>query len=137
MADFAEAGRLQIEDRADDVADLAHASERVQLGQLRMCFDGMHWRLDDAGRNGIHSDATLGTREVWLIVHPQDHCLTAAGAPSVRPRKSSTSPSKLSRRLPVDLSFHTAKTQSGHGRACREVGVATRAEAVSSVCAVV
>ena len=56
-----EARRFQIEDRAHDVGDLAHPAKRVQLGELRMCFDGMHWRLDDAGRNRIHSDAELST----------------------------------------------------------------------------
>src|SRR5215204_4443441 len=54
-----EARRFQIEDRAYDLRDLAHPAKRVQLGELRMCFDGMHRRLDDAGRNRIHSDAEL------------------------------------------------------------------------------
>src|SRR5262245_43780313 len=54
-----EARRLQIEDRADNLRDLAHTAKRVHLGEVRMCFDGMHWRLDDAGRNSIHSDAEL------------------------------------------------------------------------------
>src|SRR5450755_4350376 len=55
-----EARRLQIEDRAYDVRDLTHPAKRMQLGKLRMCFDGMHRRLDDPGRNRIHSDAELG-----------------------------------------------------------------------------
>ena len=54
-----EARRFQIEDGADDVRDLAHPAKRVQLGELRMRFDGMHRRLDDAGRHRIHSDAAL------------------------------------------------------------------------------
>src|SRR6478672_5277307 len=54
-----EARRFQKEDRADDLRDLAHPAKRVQLGELRMCFDGMKWRLDDAGRNRVHSDAEL------------------------------------------------------------------------------
>src|SRR6266478_2398777 len=54
-----EARRFQIENRSHDVRDLAHPAKRVQLGELRMCFDGMHRRLDDAGRNRIHSDAEL------------------------------------------------------------------------------
>src|SRR5216683_174491 len=54
-----EARRFQIEDGAYDVRDLTHPAKRVQLGELRMCFDGMHWRLDDAGRNRIHSDGEL------------------------------------------------------------------------------
>ena len=54
-----EARRFQIEDRVHDVRYLAHPAKRVQLGELRMCFDGMHRRLDDAGRNRIHSDAEL------------------------------------------------------------------------------
>src|SRR6202045_1155247 len=54
-----EARRFQIEDRAHDLRDLAHPAKRVQLGELRMCFDGMHRRLDDTGRNRIHSDAEL------------------------------------------------------------------------------
>ena len=52
-----EAGGLEIEYRTDDVGDLAHAAERVQLGKLRMGFYGMHRRLDNAGRDRIHSDA--------------------------------------------------------------------------------
>src|SRR5476651_557611 len=40
-----EARRFQIEDRVHDVRDLAHSAERVQLGELRMRFDGMHRRL--------------------------------------------------------------------------------------------
>src|SRR5215470_20381944 len=54
-----EARRFQIEDRAYDLRDLAHPAKRVHLGEVRMRFDGMHWRLDDAGRNSIHSDAEL------------------------------------------------------------------------------
>src|SRR5580692_5151148 len=54
-----EARRFQIEDRAHDVRDLAHPAKRVQLGELRVSFGGMHRRLDDAGRNRIHSDAEL------------------------------------------------------------------------------
>jgi hypothetical protein len=46
-------GRLQKENRVDNVGDLAHPAERVQLGELRMCFDGMHRRLDDAGRAAL------------------------------------------------------------------------------------
>jgi len=34
--------------------DLAYPAKRVQLGELRICFDGMHRRLDDA-RSQPHS----------------------------------------------------------------------------------
>src|SRR5882672_1545613 len=54
-----EARRFQIEDRTHDIRDLAYPAKRVQLGELRICFDGMHRRLDDARRNRIHSDAEL------------------------------------------------------------------------------
>ena len=46
-----EAGRFKIEDRADDVEDLAHAAKRVQLSELRMRLDRMHRRLDNARRD--------------------------------------------------------------------------------------
>ena len=54
-----EARGFQIEDRAYDLRDLAHPAKRVQLGELRMRFDRMHRRLDDARRDRIHSDAAL------------------------------------------------------------------------------
>src|SRR5215470_8006320 len=62
MEDFAghEARLLQIEDRVDDVGDLAQAADRVQAGKLRISLDRMHRRLDDTERHGVHPDAALG-----------------------------------------------------------------------------
>src|SRR4029077_6362898 len=61
VKDFArhEAGRLKVEDRVDDVGDLAHMANRVQDAKLRMRLDGMHRRLDDAQGHGVHPDAVL------------------------------------------------------------------------------
>jgi len=61
VKDFArhEAGRLEVEDRADDVGDLAHMAQRVQGAQLRMRLNGMHRRLDDAQGDGVHPDTAL------------------------------------------------------------------------------
>ena len=53
------AGRFQVEDRIDDIGDLAHTANRVQRAELRMGLDGMHRRLDDAQRNRIHADTAL------------------------------------------------------------------------------
>jgi hypothetical protein len=62
MKDFArhEAGRLEVEDRADDVGDLAHAADWVQVGELRMRLEGMHRRLDDAQRDRVYPNTVLG-----------------------------------------------------------------------------
>ena len=54
-----EACRFQIEDRAHDLGDFTQPPKWVQLGEPRMRFDGVHRRLDAAGRNRIHSDAEL------------------------------------------------------------------------------
>src|ERR1700676_817320 len=61
VKDFArhEAGRLEVEDRVDDVGDLAHMADRVQSAKLRMRLDGMHRRLDDAQGHCVHSDTVL------------------------------------------------------------------------------
>jgi hypothetical protein len=37
-----EAGGFQVENRADNVGDLAHMAHWVQGVELRVCFDGMH-----------------------------------------------------------------------------------------------
>jgi hypothetical protein len=55
-----EAGPLEVEDRLEDVGDLAHTAERVQGVELRMCRDGIHRRLDDAGCHRVHPDTALG-----------------------------------------------------------------------------
>jgi hypothetical protein len=61
VKDFArhKAGRFQIEDRVDDVGNLAHMANRVQRAQLRMHFDRVHRRVDDARRNSVHPDTAL------------------------------------------------------------------------------
>jgi hypothetical protein len=55
-----EAGRFEIEDRVDDVGNLAHAAKRVHLSELRMRLDRMHRRLDNARRDRVHPDTALG-----------------------------------------------------------------------------
>src|SRR5260221_11397228 len=61
VKDFArhEAGRLEVEDRVDDVGDLTHMADRVQDAKLRMRLDGMHRRLDGAQGHGVHPDTVL------------------------------------------------------------------------------
>jgi hypothetical protein len=56
VQDFArhEAGRLEIEDRVDDVGDLTHMADRVQGVELWMRLDGMHRRLDDTQLRRLH-----------------------------------------------------------------------------------
>ena len=62
VKDFAghEAGPFEVEDRVDDVGDLAQTADRVQGGELCILLDGMHWRLDVARRDRVHSDAAFG-----------------------------------------------------------------------------
>src|SRR6266446_7633793 len=62
VKDFAghEAGPFEVEDRVDDVGDLADTADRVQGGELCIRLDGIHWRLDGARRDRVHSDAALG-----------------------------------------------------------------------------
>src|SRR6266436_8422670 len=61
VKDFArhKTGSLEVEDRVDDVGDLAHMADRVQPAKLRMRLDGMHRRLYDAQGHGIHPDTIL------------------------------------------------------------------------------
>src|SRR5260221_14195498 len=61
VQDFArhEASLLEVKNRLDDVGDLPHAAQRMQGGELRMRLGGMHWRLDDTERDGVHSDTAL------------------------------------------------------------------------------
>src|ERR1700761_3812755 len=54
-----EGGVLQKQDRVHDIPDFTHASHRVQLRQVLMCFGSMHWRLDHAGSNGVDPNALL------------------------------------------------------------------------------
>jgi len=62
VEDFAghEAGAFEVEDRVDDVGDLAQSADRVQSSELRVLIDGMHWRLG-ARRYRVHSDTALST----------------------------------------------------------------------------
>src|SRR5262245_63237149 len=55
-----EARRLEVEDRVDDVRDLAHAADRMESGEPGIGLDGMHRRLDDAQRDGVHPAAPRG-----------------------------------------------------------------------------
>jgi hypothetical protein len=54
-----EAGRFQVENRLDDVRDLAHMANWVQGAELCMRLARMHWSLDDAGRHRAHPDAVF------------------------------------------------------------------------------
>ena len=63
VQDFAgnERRRLQEEDAVDDVADLAHVSNRRELrAESGVTLCRMHWRLDDAWRDSVHPDAAGG-----------------------------------------------------------------------------
>src|ERR1700738_4454619 len=51
-----EAGPLQVEDRVDDVGDLAQMANGFQGFELRICLGGMHRCLDVARRHRVHSD---------------------------------------------------------------------------------
>ena len=61
VKDFAshEGGRLEVEDRANDVGDLAHVADGVQGIELRMRFDGVHRRFDDPRRDRVHPNTAL------------------------------------------------------------------------------
>ena len=52
-----EAGRLEVEDRIDDVGDLAYVVDRVKTPEGLIGLDRMHRRFDDAKRDRIHADA--------------------------------------------------------------------------------
>src|SRR5260370_35793647 len=61
VKDFAchEAGRLEVEDRVDDVGDLAYMADRVQSAELRIGLDGVHRRLDGPRPHPLHPDTAL------------------------------------------------------------------------------
>src|ERR1700675_3872565 len=61
VQDFAghEVCRLEIEDRVDDIGDLAHMADRMQGVELRMRPGRVHRRLDDTQRDRVHADAAL------------------------------------------------------------------------------
>jgi hypothetical protein len=61
VEDFAghEAGPFEVEDRIDDVGNLAQPADWVQVASCAYS-DGMHWRLDGARRHRVHSDPALG-----------------------------------------------------------------------------
>ena len=58
--------RLQEEDAVDDVADLAHAPERVEPGERVVGLRRVLRRLDDARRDGVDPDAA-GRRTRWPV----------------------------------------------------------------------
>src|SRR5216684_57491 len=51
---------LEIEDRLDDIADLAHAANRVELGERLVGRLGVHRCLDDAGGDRVDAHAAAG-----------------------------------------------------------------------------
>ncbi len=51
---------VQVEDRLNDVVDLTHMADRVQLAQGIVSFGGVHRGFDDARRHGVGADASLG-----------------------------------------------------------------------------
>lgn len=55
-----ERGAVQIQNSADDVVDFAHVADRVQATQCGVGICAMHWRLYNAGRDGIDPDPALG-----------------------------------------------------------------------------
>jgi len=60
-----EARRLKLEDRVDDVGDLAHVPDWMKGLESLMCLDGMHRRLDDPERDGIHARTSHCRRGSW------------------------------------------------------------------------
>src|SRR6266478_2369634 len=62
MQNFArdERCRFQVEDRADNVGDLAHMSDGVKEPERLIGFRGMHGSLADAGCHGVYPDPALG-----------------------------------------------------------------------------
>src|SRR4029077_1914088 len=55
-----ERGVLKINHRVDDVAHLAHATHRVQAVEHLVVLLEVHGSLDDAGGNGVDTDAASG-----------------------------------------------------------------------------
>ena len=54
------AGPFEVEDRVDDIGNLAQPADWLQSSEVRVLLDGMHWRLDVARRDRVHSDAAFG-----------------------------------------------------------------------------
>jgi hypothetical protein len=54
-----EFGSLKIENRVDNLANLAHATERMQAGKGFMAFWGVHRRFNDARSDRIHPNPVL------------------------------------------------------------------------------
>src|SRR5260370_29024911 len=51
---------LEIEDRIDDIAGLAHAADRVELGERLVARLGGHRWFDDARGDRVNAHATAG-----------------------------------------------------------------------------
>src|ERR1700733_327191 len=51
-----ERGVLKIEYRVDNVRNLTHSTEGMELRQRRMIILGVHRRVDVAGRHGVEPD---------------------------------------------------------------------------------
>ncbi len=60
VKDFArhELRRVEIHDALDDVRRLAHPAHRMQSGQRRIRFGGVHPGLYDPGRDRVHANTT-------------------------------------------------------------------------------
>src|SRR5262249_42172606 len=62
VEDFAghEARRLEVENRFDNVGDLAHMADRLKSPEGLMGLDRVNRRLHEARRDGVHANTALG-----------------------------------------------------------------------------